>query len=103
MPVSGSGVMLGVMKVPNGVASARPPARSAPSFASSVWQETQPASCRTYSPRAGSPALAISGAAPRQGTSSQAASATSTITAEAISQRMRPPGRLGRVSGRRRA
>ena len=47
MPVAGSGVMLGVMKVPKGVTRARPPASGAPPPLLSVWQPSQPAAWKT--------------------------------------------------------
>src|ERR1700686_289210 len=49
MPVSGSDVMLTENKVPNGVLSARPPAKGFE--ASPVWQGAQSAARARYSPR----------------------------------------------------
>src|SRR3954469_61151 len=62
MPVSGSGVMLEVYSVPNGVGMARPPANRRPSGA--VWQAVQSPARARYSPRAMmSPVLSLSCAA----------------------------------------
>src|SRR5712672_2246033 len=51
MPVSGSGVILVLQIVPNGVSMARPPALMAPPFAT-VWQTAQSPRAASCWPRA---------------------------------------------------